>query len=177
MKILIILMILIILLVTVFLCFFIKAKKKIVNTLKTDEKDIILRNNLSSKSYFMQTLRHYPCSISDFGLKKCDDGTYYREEDQSYWISKSLYDLGYGREKGFCKLPLLSFEELIALAFDDNVNNSDIVCVMNHWGAISVLTDDYYEKTNEYINLMMTVDMNFRKKYDEVIEYIITKGE
>ena len=59
MKILIILMILIILLVTVFLCFFIKAKKKIVNTLKTDEKDIILRNNLSSKSYFMQTLRHY----------------------------------------------------------------------------------------------------------------------
>mgnify|MGYP003508876274 FL=1 len=85
--------------------------------------------------------------------------------------------MGYGREKGFCKLPLLSFEELIALAFDDNVNNSDIVCVMNHWGAISVLTDDYYEKTNEYINLMMTVDMNFRKKYDEVIEYIITKGE
>lgn len=148
----------------------------IVDTLEISVNGKTLRKKQKRESYFMQTLRHYPCSISDFGLCKSDDGTYYREEDQSNWISKPLYDLGYGRENGFCKLPMLDFEKLIVLAFDDNVDHSDIVCVMNNWGAISVLADDYYEKTKEYIVRMAKQDQNFRKKYEDIIDYIETNA-
>lgn len=148
----------------------------IVDKLETSANGKTLRKKQKKESYFMQTLRHYPCSISDFGLQESDDGTYYHEEDQSYWVSKSLYNLGYGKENGFCKLPMLEFEKLIAFAFDDNVDNSDIVCVMNHWGAISVLTDDYYEKTKAYIMQMSKQDDKFMQKYDDIIWYIETNA-
>lgn len=171
MKITIISIILIILLTTVFVCFFIKEKKKIVNTLKVNEKSK-RRNKSLSKSWFMQTLRHYPCSIADFGLKEYENGVLYRKEDQSYWISKPLYDLGYGKEDGFCKLPVLKFDELVALAFDENVDNSDIACVMNHWGAVSVLADDYREEIKKYITMKTEQDESFKQKYKAVIEYI-----
>ena len=48
--------------------------------------------------------------------------------------------------------------------------------VMNNWGAISVLADDYYEKTKEYIVRMAKQDQNFKKNYEDIIDYIETNA-
>lgn len=121
--------------------------------------------------YFIQTTRFVPKSYQDFGLVKLNDNIYQMKSDNSLWIQRRLYDLGYGRENGFCRLPLLSFDQLINLAFvslNEKIDDS----TYNYWGAISILIDDFCEDLINYIDDNIQRDILFTKKYFHIYNYI-----
>ena len=119
----------------------------------------------------MQTIRFYPKSYTDFGLKKLDGDIYLLVEDNSMWKERKLYDLGYGKEIGFFRMPELSFDELINLTFvilDKETNEK----TYNYWGALSVLLDDYCEKLINYVTDNILNDSVLVIKYKHIIDYI-----
>lgn len=121
--------------------------------------------------YFMQTTRFYPKSFEDFGLKKIEGNLYLSVVDNSVWKERKLYDLGYGREIGFYRMPELTFDELIKLAFvklDKEINEK----TYNYWGSLSVLLDDHCEELIAYIKDNIGNDVSFIKEYKHVIDYI-----
>ena len=121
--------------------------------------------------YFMQTICFSPSSYERLGLEKIGENLYVSKEDGSVWKERSLYDLGWGREKGYCRMPELPFEKLIVLAFvipDDN----DIDQKYNYWGSLSVLLDDHCEKLIEYIHNRICNDASFVSDYKHIIAYI-----
>ncbi len=121
--------------------------------------------------YFMQTTRFYPNSHKDFGLEKLENGLYLMKEDNSLWKERKLYDLGWGKEKGFCRLPELSFDELIQLAFVD-LDKFANEKTYNYWGAVSVLLEDYCEPFINHIKENYLKDSCFAKQYAHVFKYV-----
>ena len=95
--------------------------------------------------YFIQSIRFSPEIPEGLGLKKIDDGTYVLEEDMSIWGYRKLLDLGWGKEHGFFRVPMLSFDKLLQCVFDFDDEKIKIITVevYNFFGALSVLIEDY----------------------------------
>ena len=96
---------------------------------------------------------------TDFGLIKTEeDGIYLSEEDGSKWRELYLYDFGFGREKGYERLPELSFSELFDLLVFSHEN-------ADHYGAASVLLTRHPEELLDVcLNLFEEeVDLDFFK--------------
>lgn len=95
--------------------------------------------------YFLQTIRFLPKNPKELGLTKIDDKTYVLLEDSSLWEYRKLLDLGWGKEHGFFRVPLLSVDNLFKYAFDFGddklkfVNND----LYNFYGSLAVLMDDF----------------------------------
>lgn len=94
--------------------------------------------------YFIQTTRFSP-QFNILGFEKIEEGIYKNTLDNSLWIERNLLDLGWGREIGLCRTPLLSFEKLLELVFTFFDDNSKKISdeQYNFWGALSILLDDY----------------------------------
>lgn len=123
--------------------------------------------------YFMQTTRFNPKSFEMMGFIKKND-TYILKEDGSLWKEASLYDLGYGKERGLYRLPELDFKELCSLAFVD-VDTLDSDGKYNYWGSMARLVDLYLSELLEYIEDMLTNHIDVYKKYYVQIEYLNTE--
>ncbi|MDE7263069.1 MAG: hypothetical protein K2N64_00225, partial [Anaeroplasmataceae bacterium] len=93
--------------------------------------------------YFIQTIRLCP-NFNILGFEKTEEGLYRNTLDNSLWVERDLLDLGWGREKGLCRTPLLSFEKLLELVFMTfNTNSKKITDEQyNFWGALSILLED-----------------------------------
>lgn len=123
----------------------------------------------------MQTVRFSPKNPEQMGLKKLDENKYINIKDNSVWICIPLLDLGWGRENGFCRLPLLSYEELVKLILipintpvikiDDNT--------FNLYGALACLLDDYpieFLSELEQMNLSGVINKDKNKLLFELLE-------
>ena len=64
---------------------------------------------------FLSSYRFNKTTPAEFGLIGQDDRTYLCPKDNSLWVQMDLYDFGWGREYGFCKIPMLDFEQLFDL--------------------------------------------------------------
>lgn len=103
--------------------------------------------------YFIQTIRLCP-NFDTLGFKKIEEGLYRNILDNSLWIERNLFDLGWGKEKGLCRTPLLSFEKLLELVFATFDTKSKKITdeQYNFWGALSILLEDYSIEFLDVIN-------------------------
>jgi hypothetical protein len=91
---------------------------------------------------FMMSKRFNKSLPEDFGLTyTANPSEFLRVSDCSKWIKRELYDLGWGRENGFYRLPLPSFEELVSIVMSSEDEE-------NVYGAASIILDDF---TNELL--------------------------
>ena len=111
--------------------------------------------------YFLMSTHFNKTNPSDFGLE-CIDGKYIRREDGTEWVPRELYDLGWGREVGFYKVPLGSFDELINIV----VNTAD---EEDMYGATAIIDEMYPKELKLYLlNLMsQTVPDSVKKRLNE----------
>lgn len=116
--------------------------------------------------YFIQTTHFVPIDYKKYHFKTIDDNTLISEIDNSIWKARDLYDLGWGREKGFCKVPIPSFEDLFNMAF--TITNDSYQSQFNYWGSLSVLLDDY---CNELVN---RISFEYKKNKSFIIHNNIT---
>lgn len=94
--------------------------------------------------YFLMSMRFSKRDAEDFGLVKESNSNFaILPEDGSRWVKRQLYDFGWGQENGYCRLPLLNFDELIDLLLkNDNVEDS--------YGAAALIIDLHPLKLLEY---------------------------
>ncbi|MFA5419213.1 MAG: hypothetical protein WC341_12225 [Bacteroidales bacterium] len=88
-----------------------------------------------------------------------DDDTYWSKEDGSLWQKKEMIDLGWGKENGFCRLPILDYEHLKNNVLNFSFPKKSRIVEdeeYNFYGSLSVLIYDYpdrfFEDIEELIN-------------------------
>ncbi len=121
--------------------------------------------------YFIQTTRFIPIDYKKYGFKIIDEDTLILEEDESIWKSVLLYDLGWGREKGYYRTPILNAEQLFLMAFPNNFKH-DFEERFNLWGSIAILLDNHCEFLLEKIIEELKKSKEFAIKHEEVLIYI-----
>lgn len=122
--------------------------------------------------YFIQTTRFVPIDFKKYGFKVIDGNTILLEKDGSIWKSTKLYDLGWGRENGFYRIPMPKKEELFSMAFPNEIKN-DFEERFNYWGSISIMLDEYCDFLLEKISNELIVNKNgFVDKYANELLYI-----
>ena len=88
-------------------------------------------------TYFRMSHRFDLCTPADFGLEETPDKDIAVDPtDGASWRRCALYDFGWGKENGYCKLPLPSFELLLELAVTGE-NRED------QYGAAAIILDEY----------------------------------
>lgn len=87
-------------------------------------------------NYFLMSRRFNKTDAKDFGLIETEDGIAICPKDQTQWKRTILYDFGWGKEIGYCKLPIPCFEELFNIAIYSN-------CEDDVYGAAAVILDCY----------------------------------
>ena len=121
--------------------------------------------------YFIQTTRFVPIDYKKYGFKVIDDNTIVLEQDGSIWKSINLYDLGWGREKGFYRTPMPNEEELFSMSFHKDIKN-DFEEKYNYWGSLAVLLYDYCDFLLEKISKEIRANKNFVDEYKSTLLYI-----
>ncbi len=113
-------------------------------------------------NYFVMSMRFNKCNASDFGFILKDKNTAINPNDNSIWIKASLYDFGWGKENGFYKDPLPSFDSLFEIALY-STNSDDM------YGAAAVIlerfADDLLCKCEIFMNDRFRKN-EFRKMVD-----------
>lgn len=86
-------------------------------------------------------------AAKNFGLKKIENETYVKIDDGSIWKERPLLDLGWGKENGFYRVPLLPKEKLLELVidFDKRIIKRGGDDILNFFGALAILMEDYGE--------------------------------
>ena len=99
---------------------------------------------------------------ADFGLE-CVDGRYIRSSDGSEWVNCRLYDFGWGKENGFYKKPLGSFEKLIEIVVSDKDKEDS-------YGAAAIIDELYPKELKKFLLKSMTQNASecVKKKLNEV---------
>lgn len=87
-------------------------------------------------NYFLMSIRFNKRTAEDFGLVEDRNGIARSVDDRTQWQFRKLYDLGWGRENGYCKLPIPSFPELFDIALHGEH-------MEDQYGAAAVILDDY----------------------------------
>ena len=107
-------------------------------------------------NHFLMSFRFNKQSPKDFGLIY-QNGRFIREEDDSEWKQCQLYDLGWGEESGFYKVPLGTFEELIQMVLsDDDLEDS--------YGAAAMILKVYPEELKAYSLELICQKIRFRER-------------
>lgn len=121
--------------------------------------------------YFIQTTRFSPIDFKKYGFKVIDDNTLLLEKDFSIWKKRKLYDLGWGKENGYCRTPIPSKEELFLMAFPKDYTN-DYEEQFNYWGSITILLEEHCDFLLEEIKRKIIENNEFLKKYEHIFVYI-----
>lgn len=139
-----------------------------------------------NEKFFMMSIRFNKKSPEDFGLIPSKDAdVYIMPSDNSLWKKRDLYDLGWGKEIGYYKLPLPKFDDLVNIILNSN-------CQENKYGAAAIILDDFSDKLlnkcqeilqdrksiKKYLNffkiLQLQIPINrsstVRKSYNEIFE-------
>jgi len=87
--------------------------------------------------YFLMSQRYNKIEAEDFGLVKTNESDIFLQpEEKSKWIKRDLYDLGWGPEIGFCRIPIPDFSQL----FDMVLHEKDCE---NRFGAAAIILSDH----------------------------------
>lgn len=105
---------------------------------------------------FLMSTRFNKQTPQDFGMTYTD-GKFIRIDDGSEWIPCQLYDLGWGNENGFYKVPLGSFEELIQLVLSDND-------MEDSYGAAAMILSCYPLELKDFLLNLANERIAFRDK-------------
>lgn len=106
--------------------------------------------------YFVMSTRFNRNSATDFGLEPQDSETAINPKDGSIWKRTQLYDLGWGKENGFYKLPLPQFDILFELVLHSE-------CDEDVFGAAAIILEKYPDLLLEQCEVLMN---NRSKKKD-----------
>ena len=93
--------------------------------------------------YFLMSMKFNKQSPSDFGLEIVN-GKFVSSKDGSEWVQCQLYDYGWGKENGYYKKPLGSFEELIKIVLD-------FIDEEDSYGAASIIEDIYPNELKQFL--------------------------
>lgn len=109
---------------------------------------------------FLMSMRFNKQSPDDFGLA-FKDGKFIRITDNTEWMPCELYDFGWGKENGFYKIPLGSFDELMLLALNcDDTEDS--------YGAAAMILEIYPLELKEYLldymDQKVSINDSFKRK-------------
>lgn len=99
-------------------------------------------------SYFVMSRRFDKRTASDFGLSDLGDDTAVRPSDGSLWQKALLYDLGWGPENGYYRVPLPDFPQLLDIVLRES-DEEDV------FGAAAMIERQYPELLLEYCEEMM----------------------
>jgi hypothetical protein len=121
--------------------------------------------------HFIQTTHFVPINFQKLGFKIIDDNEIVLECDGSIWKAIELYDLGWGKEKGYYRTPMPSKEELFEMAFPTFQKNK-FEDTFNYWGSISVLWDEYCDFLLEKLKEQIQINSIFKIIHKETIMYI-----
>lgn len=99
-------------------------------------------------SYFVMSRRFDKRTASDFGLSDLGDGMAVRPSDGSLWQEALLYDLGWGPENGYCRVPLPDFPQLMDIVLRES-DEEDV------FGAAAMIERQYPELLLERCEEMM----------------------
>ena len=105
---------------------------------------------------FLMSVRFNKQSPQDFGLVYVN-GRFLRENDGTAWLPHPLFDLGWGKENGFYKIPLGSFEELMQLVLCDND-------LEDSYGAAAMIQEVYPTELKEFLLDLMRQKTKFRDR-------------
>jgi len=107
--------------------------------------------------YFMMSFRYNKKNPSDFDLQKSSqEDIYVYQQDNSLWKPIQLYDLGWGKENGYYRLPMLTFQQLFnLLVISDNQENK--------YGAAAVIMDNYNDELFETCIKLFSKNINLTK--------------
>ena len=121
--------------------------------------------------HFIQTTHFVPIDFQKLGFKVIDDKEIILESDRSIWKAIELYDLGWGKEKGFYRTPMANKEKLFEMAFPD-VKINEFEDIFNYWGSISVLLNEYCDFLLEKLSQQIQINSRFEIQHKEAIIYI-----
>lgn len=133
--------------------------------------------------YFIQKTHCCPESFAKFGFTEIENGLYRQDSDGSLWKARDLADFGWGIEHGLCRLPELSFDELILLAMVDfkepkfrwfwskSKEEKFKDSYYNFYGAIAVLLTDHCDAFLDYLFQNYTPEQ-LEKDYPELFKYV-----
>lgn len=93
-------------------------------------------------NYFFMSTRFNKRTAQDFGLEPTQDGFAKNPTDGSVWEKIQLFDLGWGRENGYYRLPILPFEELYALVVQSQDDEDS-------YGAAAMILDRHADRLLE----------------------------
>lgn len=90
-------------------------------------------------NYFVMSTRFNKSKASDFGLTAKDENTAINPKDNSIWIRTALYDFGQGKENGFYKAPLPTFDILFELALNSKSRD-------DMYGAAAMILNNFADE-------------------------------
>ena len=99
-------------------------------------------------SYFVMSRRFNKRSAADFGLSDLGDDMAVRSSDGSLWQKALLYDLGWGPENGYYRVPLPDFPQLMDIVLRSNDEE-------DAFGAAAMIERQYPELLLEHCEEMM----------------------
>lgn len=113
-------------------------------------------------NYFVMSMRFNKSNASDFGFISNDTNTAINPNDNSIWIKAALYDFGWGKENGFYKAPLPSFNTLFELALY-STNRDDM------YGAAAVILEKFADELLCQCEIFMN-DRCRKKEFKKLVE-------
>ena len=135
------------------------------------EKNKIDDENIGQK-FFRMSYVFNKIKPEDFGLISTEQENIFIDlKDSSKWEKRHLIDLGWGLEVAFCKLPYLSFEELLKLSFyaDPTKKTTDFLC------AIGVLLNDYSHELLDFTEKFLADKKNSLQNHKEFYHLVRTQ--
>lgn len=112
--------------------------------------------------YFVMSMRFNKCNATDFGLISNGTNTAINPGDNSIWIKAALYDFGWGKENGFYRTPLPSFDTLFELALY-STDRDDM------YGAAAVILEKFADELL-CICEMLANDRFRNKEFEKLVE-------
>lgn len=113
-------------------------------------------------NYFVMSMRFNKCNASDFGFISNSTNTAIDPKDNSIWIKTALYDFGWGKENGFYKAPLPSFDTLFELALH-STNKDDM------YGAAAIILEKFADELLCQCELLVN-DRSRKKEFKKLVE-------
>lgn len=112
--------------------------------------------------YFLMSKKFDKNTAEDFGLISKADGIAIKIEDDSQWKKVNLYDFGWGKENGFCKLPPPTFDELFDLClYSDDEEDK--------YGAAALILDSFPAQLLDKCETALSNPENGQLQYDLIV--------
>lgn len=128
-----------------------------------------------NQNHFIASFRYNKNKPEDFGLKKVDRKDHFVDKNGTLWKNQILWDLGWGNEYGFVRIPEPNFEQLWILLTESNIEN-------NLLGSAELLTqypNELKEKLQTLFNRNEKLNRKLSKRLSrlELLNHITNRSD